>query len=135
MLFPVKSKISTCLPWLLVATFTVLPFNPKLANNIGLLVLVLWLIDGGLKEKWRQIFRDPLAWIPILYFLVLCCGLLWTSDLDWGLHIIKKSRRFLLILMSDAYLTLFYTGLLLALFMAIGREVEHVESAGEVHRV
>ena len=97
MFFSVKSKISKCLAWLLVATFAVLPFHSKLANNIGLLVLVFWLVEGGLKEKWRQICRDPLAWVPILYFLVLCCGLLWTSDLDWGLHIIKKSRRFLLI--------------------------------------
>lgn len=85
------------MPWLLVATFALLPFNSKLANNIGLLVLLLWLAEGGLKEKWGQIRRDPIAWIPILYFLVLCCGLLWTSDLEWGLHIIKKSRRFLLI--------------------------------------
>jgi len=63
----------------------------------ALLVLVLWLAEGGLKEKWGAIRSNPVAFIPILYFLVLCIGLLWTSDLDWGLHIIKKSRRFLLI--------------------------------------
>ena len=80
-----------------MATFALLPFKSKLANTTALLVLILWLMEGGLKAKWVQIHRDPLAWIPILYFFVLCCGLLWTSDLDWGLHIIKKSRRFLLI--------------------------------------
>lgn len=85
------------MPWLMVATFALLPFSAKAANVTALLVLVLWLVEGGLKEKWSEIRSNPVAWLPLLYFLFLCIGLLWTSDLDWGLHIIKKARRFLLI--------------------------------------
>jgi len=92
-----KKKISNAIPWVFVATFALLPFTSKLANVTALLVLVLWLVEGGLKEKWAAIRSNPVAYIPILYFLILCLGLLWTSDLDWGLHIIKKARRFLLI--------------------------------------
>ncbi len=93
----IKKKISNTIPWVFVATFALLPFSAKLANVTALLVLVLWLVEGGLKEKWAAIRSNPVAFIPILYFLILCVGLLWTSDLDWGLHIIKKARRFLLI--------------------------------------
>jgi len=93
----VKKKISLCIPWVLVATFALLPFSSQAANIGGLLVSALWLLEGGLKEKWAEIKDNPVAYVSILYFLVLCLGLLWTADLDWGLHIIKKSRRFLLL--------------------------------------
>ncbi len=92
-----KKKISSAIPWVFIATFALLPFSAKLANVTALLVSALWLAEGGLKEKWGAIRSNPVAFIPILYFLILCVGLLWTSDLGWGLHIIKKSRRFLLI--------------------------------------
>lgn len=90
-------KVTQLIPWLLMATFALLPFSAKIANVTALLVLVLWLLEGGLKEKWARIRSNPVAWLPIFYFLILCMGLLWTSDIGWGLHIIKKSRRFLLI--------------------------------------
>ena len=93
----VEKKISRVIPWMLVATFALLPLSAKAANVTALLVLVLWLVEGGLKEKWAEIRSDPVAFIPILYVLFLCIGLLWTSDLDWGLHLIKKGRRILLI--------------------------------------
>ena len=93
----IKNKISKCIPWLLVVTFAVLPFSAKIANVTALLVLVLWLVEGGLKEKWAQIRSNPVAVLPLVYFLVLCLGLLWSSDLGWGLHVIKKGRRFLLL--------------------------------------
>lgn len=92
-----QKKVSKWTPWVLVATFALLPFSSQVANVLGLLVLILWLIEGGLKEKWAEIRRDPVATVPILYVLVLYLGLLWTSDLDWGFHVIKKSRRFLLL--------------------------------------
>lgn len=97
MSFAVKNKISKWIPWLLVATFALLPFSAKIANAAALLLLVLWLLEGGLKEKWVEVRSNSVAFLPVIYFLLLCLGLLWSSDLDWGLHIIKKSRRFLLI--------------------------------------
>jgi O-antigen ligase len=97
MLRNAQKKIARLMPWLMVATFAVLPFSAKAANVTALLELVLWLLEGGLKEKWAAIRSNPVAWLPLLYFLFLCIGLLWTSDLDWGLHIIKKARRFLFI--------------------------------------
>jgi len=92
-----EKKISRTIPWVLVATFALLPLSAKVANVTALLVFVLWLAEGGLKEKLAEIRSNPVAFIPIVYFLLLCLGLLWTSDLDWGLHVIKKSRRILLI--------------------------------------
>ena len=97
MFFDEEKKISRTISWMLIATFALLPLSAKVANVTALLVLVLWLAEGGLKEKWFEIRTHPVAFIPILYILFLCVGLLWTSDLDWGLHIIKKSRRILLI--------------------------------------
>lgn len=92
-----RTSVSKLILWVFVATFALLPFSAQTANVTALLVLVFWLLEGGLKEKWAGIRSNPTAWFPLLYFIFLCIGLLWTSDLGWGLHIIKKSRRLLLI--------------------------------------
>ena len=92
-----KSKITFLMPRLLVATFALLPFNDKIANGVALLLLVLWLLEGRLREKWIEVRSNPVAWLPLLYFLLLGLGLFWTVDLDWGMHVIRKSRRFLFI--------------------------------------
>jgi len=92
-----QKNVSKWIAWVLVAACAALPFSSSLANALGMLILVLWLVEGGLKEKWAAIFRNPVAVLPLVYFLILCLGLLWSSDLDWGLHVIKKSRRFLLL--------------------------------------
>ena len=93
----VQEKISLLSGWVLTATFALLPLSAKAANVTALLVVVLWLLEGGWKDKWAAIRSNPVAWLPLVYVLWLVVGLLWTVDLDWGLHLIKKSRRLLMI--------------------------------------
>jgi O-antigen ligase len=93
----VKNKLPVLIRWLLVVTFALLPVSTKAANATALLVPLLWLLEGDLKKKWMGVRSNPVAWLPLVYVLWLVVGLLWTSDLDWGMHIIKKSRRLLLI--------------------------------------
>lgn len=95
--FDKKARITEAIPFVFITTFLLLPFSAKAANVTALLVFVLWVAEGGLGEKWAEIRSNPAAWIPLLYVSFMCIGLLWTSDLRWGLHVISKSYRIPLI--------------------------------------
>lgn len=61
------------------------------------IVVIYWLIWGDKKATLNLIKFNPIVFISFLFFLIHVIGLLWTEDLKWGLHIISKEIRFLMI--------------------------------------
>jgi len=64
-------------------------------NFFAVLIFLFWLIKADFKNDYLKLKNNKLV-IAVMLFLVLhVVGLLWTSDLQWGLHILKKELKFL----------------------------------------
>ena len=68
------------------------------ANFIVVIICVLWIFSGDYKSKYRLIIQSKFLIASILFFFLHVVGLLWTEDLEWGLHITHKMWYFLLLL-------------------------------------
>ncbi|MDY0385355.1 O-antigen ligase family protein [Trichlorobacter sp.] len=91
-----KIKIPFINSYLLAAVFFFIPIKIGPAYILSGLMLLLWLLEGNLRDKWESLCRHPLTWIFWLYFLLPFISLLWSSDLEWGLKMAKRGIFFLL---------------------------------------
>ena len=66
-------------------------------NLIILLIVLLWLISGNYTNKFKLIIQSKLLIASIIFFGLHVLGLLWTNDLQWGFHIVRKMWYFLLL--------------------------------------
>lgn len=81
---------------LLAAVFFLIPTKIGPSYIVSGLILLLWLLEGNLRQKWESLYRHPLTWIFWLYFLLPFVSLFWSSDLEWGLKMAKRGIFFLL---------------------------------------
>jgi len=91
-----KPKIPFINSYLLAAVFFFVPIKIGPAYILSGLILLLWLLEGNLRQKWESLSRQPLTWIFWLYFLLPFISLLWSSDLAWGLKMAKRGIFFFL---------------------------------------
>jgi O-antigen ligase len=80
---------------LLIILAFLLPLTVFGANLIIVIICVLWLFSGNYKSKFDQIISSKLMLASILFFCLHLAGLLWTDDLEWGLHIVHKMWYFI----------------------------------------
>ena len=52
---------------------------------------------GTFKEDWNELKNNKVVLAVLGFYFLHIAGLLWTEDLQWGLHIIKKETKFLLL--------------------------------------
>jgi len=83
--------------YLLITLAFLLPLTVFGANLIIVIITTFWLISGDYKSKLNEIFKNRLLVASILFFLLHLVGLIWTDDLEWGLHIVHKMWYFLLL--------------------------------------
>lgn len=84
--------INSCL---LAVVFFIIPTKIGPSYIVSGLILLLWLLEGDLRQKWEALCRHPLTWVFWLYFLLPFISLLWSSDLTWGLKMAKRGIFFL----------------------------------------
>ncbi len=84
--------------YLLVLLGFFLPLTVAGGNLIIGIIVLIWLFSGDYRRKIVQIINNRLAIASILFFSVHVVGLIWTEDMLWGLHIVKKMWYFLLLL-------------------------------------
>jgi O-antigen ligase len=89
-----KAK-SAASPLLIIFAFA-LPLSTSAGSILAILLILTWFLSGDLKEKLKVIFHNPVTIAVLLYILLHIIGLLWTQELDWGLHILKKQWKLLL---------------------------------------
>jgi O-antigen ligase len=82
---------------LLITLGFLLPLTVFGANLIVVIICLLWLFSGSYKSKFIEIIKSKLMLASIFFFLLHLIGLLWTSDLAWGFHIVHKMWYFLLL--------------------------------------
>ena len=88
--------------WLIILYAFTLPVSVALNNLFAALMLLFWLYRGNYKETWLLIKRSKILQAFLLFFLLHIVGMLWTEDLSWGKHVLRKEWMFLFapILMS-----------------------------------
>ncbi len=83
--------------FLLIALAFFMPLTVFGGNFIILLIVLLWLISGNYKNKFNSILKSKLLLASIAFFSLHVVGLLWTNDLEWGIHIVRKMWYFFLL--------------------------------------
>jgi len=83
--------------YLLISLAFLLPLTVSGANSIIVIICFVWLFSGDYKAKYNQIMSSKLMIASIVFYCLHVIGMLWTEDLQWGLHILHKMWYFLLL--------------------------------------
>ena len=95
MLKILQDKAGRANSWLLMLLMFVIPFPPAGSNIIAFFILLLWLFEADFKRKWYELKVNPLFWAFLAYLLIYPISLLWTENMEWGLHILTKHLLYL----------------------------------------
>ena len=74
-----------------------LVFSHKISTKIALVLLLIWIVTGDFKDKFKNIVSDKFILIFLLYIGLFLIGLLWTEDIKAGLHIAKRPLLLLIV--------------------------------------
>jgi len=83
--------------WLPAIMAFSLPLSTSALSILALLILAVWLVEGGYRGKLRVIIANPVAMAVLVYLALYVIGLLWTEDLASGLDVIKKYWKLMLL--------------------------------------
>lgn len=92
-----KQKLNDINAYLLIAFAFVLPLTVAVGNIIAVAIVIIWLRRGTFKDDWNELKDNKVILAVLGFYLLHIVGLLWTEDLQWGLHILKKETKFLLL--------------------------------------
>ena len=107
--------------YLLISMAFLMPLTVSLANTIVVIICFLWLFSGNYKAKYNQIMSNKLMIASIVFYCLHVIGMLWTEDLQWGLHILHKMWYFLLLfpilfnIVQRKYISYYLSAFLLAI--------------------
>lgn len=83
--------------WLVVALGFSIPISVALDNLLLVMILVLWLATGRLKEKWSAIRDNPVGLLALTAFALYLVGMTYTDAWHDALEMLGKATRFLFI--------------------------------------
>ena len=95
--FEIKRKINDINAYLLIAFAFFLPLTVAGINFIAGIIILLWLIRGTFKDDFNELKTNKVVLAVLGFYFLHILGLLWTEDLQWGLNILKKETKFLLL--------------------------------------
>jgi len=101
-----KNNLDKLYQYLIIFLGLLMPLTVSGAKIVASLVVLIWLLTGNYKEKILKVINNPIAKYSLLFFSIHLVGLLWTEDMVWGLHIVKKMIDFGIFL--PVFLVLFY---------------------------
>jgi len=76
--------------FLFISLAFLFPLTVSGGTVLAVTLIVLWVFSGNYRSKFEQIVSNKLSLACIAFFALHLVGLLWTEDLDWGLHMIRK---------------------------------------------
>ena len=92
-----KNRLNDINAYLLILFSFVLPISVAGGNFIALCIFIIWLLRGTFRHDWQELKDNKVVLAVLVFYALHIVGLLWTEDLQWGLHILKKETKFLLI--------------------------------------
>ena len=82
---------------LLVLLAFCLPLSTSALTVAAFLLMAGWLVEGGFRQKWQEIYTSPLCIAVFLYVGVLLIGLGWSNHLQSGFAVIEQQLKILLL--------------------------------------
>jgi len=109
--------------YLIIALIFFIPFSTAAGSILSAIILLFWLIHGRFKEQYRYLKDNKVVIVSLMIIVMHVIGLLWTSDLDWGLHTLKKQWKFLMIpvfmlYIKKEHMTYYFYAFLLAMSLS-----------------
>lgn len=98
-----------------------LPLSIFATSLIQFLLLINWGIEGRYREKWRRLIQNRAFWVYLVFYGIHLLGMLWSSDLLYGLRDLKIKLPLLVIpfiIVSSEVLSLKQIRYILAAFIA-----------------
>jgi len=92
-----RDKIEIFNSHLLIALLFFIPFSTALGSILSGFILIFWLCEAKFSEQYKQLKGNRVVIASLLFFALHVVGLLWTADIDWGLHTVKKEWKFLML--------------------------------------
>ena len=88
-----KSRLNLIYQYLLMTLAFLMPLTVFGANFIIVLIVLIWLLSGDYKNKFYEISSNKFLLASIFFYLIHILGLIWTSDISWGLKILHKNSN------------------------------------------
>jgi len=92
-----RNKINDINAYLLILFAFILPLSVALTNVIAGIIILLWILRGTFKEDFIELKTNKVVLAVIAFYVLHILGLFWTDDFQWGIHILKKETKFLLL--------------------------------------
>ncbi len=92
-----RKKIGRLNSWLLALLAFSLPLSTSAISVLSLLVLACWFIEGGYRDKLREIITNPVCLAVLFYLALYIAGLLWSENRAAGLAMIGRQWKLLLL--------------------------------------
>jgi len=73
-----------------------IPLSTALASLFSGLLIIFWLLHRDFKNQLNFLRGNPIVIAFLFYILLHTLGILWTEDINWGLHTLKKTWKFAL---------------------------------------
>lgn len=119
-----KNKINEINNYLLIVFAFSLPISVAVTNLIIAFIIILWIIRASFKDDYNELKTNKLIVAVFLFYLLHILGLLWTEDLEWGFHILKKETKFLvlpilMLFVRYEHIKYYITSFLLAMVLSV----------------
>ena len=93
----VRQRLEPINHWLVLVLAFCLPLSTTAVTLITFLLLGSWVVQGELRDKWRQITGSPVCLTLLVFTAVLIAGLAWSQHLRTGLLVIEQHSKLLLL--------------------------------------
>lgn len=118
-----RENIHNTNSYLMIMLGFFLPLSVSIATIILGLILLFWLYEGKFSQKLSTIKNNPITYAFLAFFFVHVLGLLWTENLEWGLHIVGKEWRILALIIlititKKEHIKYYITSFLLAMSLS-----------------
>lgn len=92
-----RQKVTTAASPLLILFAFGLPLSTSAGSILAILLILAALFSVNRRQEFAKAIRNPVVIAVLLYIGLHIIGLLWTSDMTWGLEITKKQWKLLLL--------------------------------------
>ncbi|MCK4738222.1 MAG: O-antigen ligase family protein [Sulfurimonas sp.] len=118
-----KIDFNKYINYLLIGFAFSIPISKAGANFFEISMLLLWILDGNWKYKYKQYRSNPLIFTFIMFLGYSAVSIFWASSMAEGLDYVLKYRHFLIIFvifiyLDKKYITHIFSAFLLGIFMS-----------------
>lgn len=92
-----RQNLSKMGSYLIIVFGLFLTLSTSVGTTVAIAIIICFLLDGNLKEHVKSFSKNQIVMALAAFFMLHVVGLLWTHDVAWGLHMINKQWKLLLV--------------------------------------